>query len=393
MLGTMQRAILPVNCPDIPDTEFWDSARQRYMAPTAAAMACNEYLDGLAKKCEEMLAARHFDKPQQLVEALRNDEKPVITFGSFLRDLIHTLRTGTHNKRPSRNYQVYITLLHKLEKEGRIIDVPLSEISNKHFVAFGDFILSLSDKDGRSNYLNLMKLFKQVHKKAFNKELNDNVLRFKYSDEAPMYDDTGKRPSLTKQQYSDFVSLDVNSVLQSGPRKRFYASLYHDFCVFMYEAKMRPVDVLKLKFSEVVEIEGKLYIKYIPEKKKNYRSLAKITISPLTPTAKSLLEKYRGQSAQGYVFPFSMNNYEWDMMDAKSWNQWNCRKQAAIEKINKWLKKAGEKIGLNFGLTLYTFRHSALSHACADNPNYMQIALEAGTTPSVLMSHYVSNVV
>lgn len=117
----------------------------------------------------------------------------VMTLGDFLRILIDEMRNGTNNKRPSRNYQCYINLLHKLEKEetaqykGKTLDlinVPIAEVDNKCFIQFSKFILSLSDDEGRTNYSNIMKLFKQVHTKAYDRELTDTVLRFKYTDNA-----------------------------------------------------------------------------------------------------------------------------------------------------------------------------------------------------------------
>ena len=79
-----------------------------------------------------------------------------------------------------------------------LINVPIAEIDNKGFIQFSNFILSLSDDEGRTNYLNIMKLFKQVHTKAYDRELTDTVLRFKYTDCAPLLPDeyAEKSPSL-----------------------------------------------------------------------------------------------------------------------------------------------------------------------------------------------------
>ena len=81
------------------------------------------------------------------------------------------------------------------------------------------------------------------------------------------------------------------------------------------------------------------------------------------------------------------------MQDAKSWNKWNIRKTRALELINYWLKKARVALNIDFNVTLYTFRHSALTHACmAEGANWGQIALESGTSIDMLEKHYVSNV-
>lgn len=94
----------------------------------------------------------------------------------------------------------------------------MAEVDNKCFIQFGDFILSLPDKEGKSNYLNLMKLFKQVHTKAYDRELTDTVLRYKYKGNAPLRsdEDTEKLSSLTVEQYTQFVALDVKIFPKSG---------------------------------------------------------------------------------------------------------------------------------------------------------------------------------
>lgn len=306
------------------------------------------------------------------------------------------MRNGTNNKRPSKNYQVYINLLHKLEKEGNIINSPLADVCNKDFIAFSNFLLSLSDDEGRTNYYNLMKLFKQVHTKAYDEELNNNTLRFKYAQHAPVKsdEDEEKRPSLTLEQYAQFVNLDLSKVNQSGVNVEFYKSLYHNFCVFLYEMKMRPVDVLKVHSSNIVTVKGRQYIKYVAEKKKNSTEKDKVTYAPITPKALEIINQYKGQSSKGYLFPFSLNEYDWDYNNATSWNKWNNRKQRAIEMVNQWLKKVAVLLGVNFPLVCYTFRHSTLSHACmADGANWGRIALESATSIEMLQKHYVSNVI
>lgn len=90
-----------------------------------------------------------------------------------------------------------------------------------------------------------------------------------------------------------------------------------------------------------------------------------------------------------------MNEYKWDMLNAKSWNKWNNRKSRLQEMINKWLREKVAK-ALNWDIVphLYTFRHSTLTHACmTEGANYMRIALDGGTSPNMLQNHYVSNTV
>lgn len=390
------RKSFPIDGITNPNYEFWDKKAKRFKDGTDTAHVNNPVLDTVCALCDELLSNSKITTPQQFIDALKLGVAPkeVLTLGDFITQLIDEMRNGTNNKRPSRNYQTYINLLHKLEREGNLINVPIDEIVNSHFIQFSNFILSLTDDEGKSNYLNLMKYFKQIHKKAFERELNDNVLRFKYTDNAPLTDDAEKLPSLTLEQYAQFCNLDLSTIEQSGPNAMFYKELYHDVCMFLYELSTRPVDFIRAHTDNIVTVNGRTYYKYVPEKKKNYKERDKVVYTPLSQKALQIIEKYKGMSSKGYIFPFALNEYNWDYNNAHSWNKWNNRKNRALEMIRKFLHKVEKRLQLDFELTLYTFRRSALSHACmAENANLMQIALCAGTSVPMLQKHYVSNVI
>lgn len=381
-----------------PNYNYWDKKKQRFLDGTYTATENNPVLDRLCVLCNELLSTPQVTTPAQFVEALRAGCAPknVQTFGNYIKGIINDMRHIT-TKRPSRNYQRYINLLHKLEREGNIINVLISDIDTTHFKAFGDFIESLQESEGKNNYDGLMKLFKQAHKKAYNDGLNNNVLRFRYNERAPMLGDISKRDSLTKQQYERFVRLDAKKVPQSGPKSSFYSELYQDFCIFLYETKSRPVDVLRAHTKDIKLMKNLTndcivtVWEYVPEKKKNSTSRNKVVQTPLNKRALAIIDKYKNQSTKGYIFPFSLNNHDWDFNNADSWNNWNNRHTRALEMVNKWLKKVQNILGVDFPITTYTFRRSALSHACSECDNYLQVALDAGTSVNMLQKHYVTN--
>lgn len=351
-------------------------------------------LDKVEALCESLAGNPQIKTPQEFIEAFVKGTapKPIETFGDFLRSFIDSLKRGVNNKRPSKSYQVYANLLHKLEGEGDIINVPVNEISNTHFIQFSNFLLSLSWKEGKCNYANLMARFKQIQRMAYNLEMNDNILRFQYMKNAPYKGPQEKKEALTESQYDEFQNLDLKKIPYRGPKSMFYKELYRDFCIFLYETKMRPVDVIKSMLDQVyIAKNGKPYLKYVPEKKKNSRERNVITKTPLTKKALEIMGKYKGKSKKGYILPFSMNDHEWDLKDARSWNKWCDRKDYTMGQINTWLKKIAKEMKLDFNLTTYTFRRSALTHACARGDNALMIALEAGTSVNMLQKHYVSN--
>ena len=395
-----------------PDFRYWSKKEQRFTSGTDTAKANNPVLEDICALCDELLTNSAITSPSEFIEALKRGCAPsdVLTFGDFLRELIDDWKSGKNNKLPSKAYQPYINLLHKLEKEkdaqyrGKgcdLINVPIANVDNQCFIQFHHFVLSLSDKEGRSNYINIMKLFKQVHKKAFELELTDTVFRFPYAKHAPNNNKKKKkRSALTMEQYAKFVKLDVTTLPKSGTLTYELMQLYKDYCIFLYEMFSRPVDVTRAHSNDIVTIHEKKFLSYIPTKKKNNTQddEDKTVAAPITDTAMRIINKYKGKSSQGYIFPFSMNEYKWDMVNAKDWNKWNNRKQRVQEMINSWLRnKVAKAIGVDFPFTLYVFRHSVFTHACmakgTDKDSIINIAKKGGTSIKMIDKHYYSSTV
>lgn len=376
-----------------PNFDYWDRKEQKFLEPTQEAITNNQHLEAMKAHYESLYNTLSLtrDIPNgKVLFALENEAAKIVaerhlTFGDFVRQLIQHGKTESV-KKPSKNYQKYITLLHKLEKQGTIINKPLKDVCNSDFREFGEFILgNLTSKEGKNNYTNLMKLFKAVIRQANVLELNDTFLSYPYGDYAPTRK-SKERVALTKEQYQKFCRMDLTTIPQGGINPMFYKELYRDFCVFLYEMKMRPCDVVRLHSGDIHE--GK-YITYVAEKKKNIRNERKrTTLVEMTETAKKIVRKYSGKSAKGYVFPFALNNYDWDFDNADSWNKWSNRKQKQQEDINVFLHKCEAALGVK-GITLYTFRHSTFTHAVNEKgSNLMKIAREGATSVKMLEDHY-----
>ena len=375
-----------------PNFKKWDKKEQRFIEPTLEAISNNARLEAMKAHYQslyESLSASMEVINGKVLFCQETEIQKIIaekqmTFGGYVRQIIHNGKTESA-KKPSKNYQKYINLMHKLEKEGNIIDKPMKDICNSDFIAFGSFILNhLTIEEGKNNYVNLMKLFKAVHTQAYNRELNNNVLRYPYMKDAPTRK-SRERVAFTVRQYNKFCSLDLTIIPHSGVNRMFYKELYRDFCIFLYEMKMRPCDVIRLHTNNI----NNSFIVYVAEKKKNYLDEHKrTTCVKLTETAKRIVCKYRGKSTKGYVFPFTMNNYDWDFDNAVSWNKWQNRKQKTLQDINEFLHKFESILHIK-EITLYTFRHSAFTHAVnAKGSNLMRIAREGSTSIDMLENHY-----
>lgn len=382
-----------------PDFTYWNKKEQRFVDASESAIHNNNVLQDLKQSYQWFINNCFPQSPMELKQMVETGKqisnKQVLTLGYFLRTDIEKMRQG-NNKKPSKHYQNYINLLHKLEAEGQIINVPLADICNSHFKQFGQFILSLSMEEGKSNYIAHMRRFKTVHQKAYNAELNENLLTYKYADDAPTVD-SKKRIALTQKQYAKFVKMDLSTIPQGGCNPAYYKELYRDYCIFLYEMKIRPADAIRLRHDNIVLIgeQQTECVRYIPEKKKNYaKTDKKVLNNRLTNTAKSIIKKYTGKSSKGYIFPFAMNEYDWDLDNATSWGKWNNRKQATMELVRAFLKKTAKHVGIKpEDFILYTFRHSAITHEVDSNKKSPTIiAYEAGTSLKMIENNYLNYV-
>ncbi len=374
-----------------PDYAYWDNKAQCFNQPSLDAIYNNKVLKEMMNYYQKLLETGNITDGKQLFSDNPLEKTPtVLTLGVYLQQLITKMKSEKIQM-PSKNYQCYITLLHKLELEGEVINVPLKDVDDTKFIQFSNFVL---DKLNGVNYLGLMKKFHATIVKARKEKLTTHVLDYPFKEKAPrnLIKAAEKAQNgvdiLTVNQYKKFVEMDLNEVPHGNKMQIKYMELYRDFCIFMYEMKMRPCDVVKLNVSD---IKGNNII-YWATKKKNYiNESSSFVVSPLTKIAKRIIEKYKGLSSKGYVFPFAMNEYDWDFKDAASFNKWNNRKQATQERINMFLRKMAGVLGVN-KLTIYTFRHSTFTHKIMDGANLMLLAKEGGTSVSMLEHHYFNHI-
>ena len=412
--GTTTRHYKVVNGLKSPNFDYWDKKEQRFMEPSFEAIYNNNLLCAMQRFYESEWKHGRFKDGKTMFKNTRfvyNDEfscsfdalsakkseteqesprEKEPTLGQYVESLIQEMKYDSL-KVPSRNYQCYITFLHKLQKEGNIIDTPISKVDDMSFIRFSDFVLKTLKG---ANYKGLMKRFHAVIVKAKKSKLSNVTLEFSYSDFAPKKKNDIERAIngvaiLTEKEYDDFVNMDLDQIVWGGYDPARYNELYRDFCMFMYEEKLRPCDALRLKKSDIKD--GIVVI--ANKKKMNYKdSSSVIQKTPLTEKARLIMEKYAGQSSKGYVFPFSMNEHDWNIFECSSFLTWNNRKARTLEQINTFLKKVKVVLGVN-ELTLYTFRHSTFTHEINNgSKSILQIAKEGGTSVAMLEKHYYNHI-
>lgn len=383
-----------------PNFDSWDKKKQLFDEPTKDAIHNNKVLHKMKEYYQKQIGilnpstGKELFEPRELSSTSKSKTKKKaknrLTLGEYLEKIIFEMKNETI-KVPSKNYQLYVNLLHKLERQKKIINIPLADINDNHFMKFGEFVL----KELKGvNYVGLMILFHATIEKARESKYTNVILGYKFRKFAPKRKSDIERAIngvsiLTKKEYQKFVTMDLSVIPQSGINREYFKELYRDFCIFLYEMKIRPCDLIRLHTSD---IKGNIIS--MPIKKKMNCEDPKLAIQTvkLTDTAKAIIRKYKGQSTKGYIFPFAMNNYDWDIYNAESFNRWCNRKQATLQKINSFLSKVKKVLKVDV-LTLYTFRHSAFTHEIRDNQkSLLQIAKEGGTGVKMLEMHYYNHI-
>lgn len=100
---------------------------------------------------------------------------------------------------------------------------------------------------------------------------------------------------------------------------------------------------------------------------------------PLTPVMRQIINKYKGQSKDGYIFPIMYDEKE------KTYTTKDYTFTKFREFLNKWLKVVGRELNLNYNLYAYVFRHTAIDHGLS--VSYVTNA--AGTSVEMTQQHYI----
>lgn len=404
-----------------PNFEKWDSRTQRFVSRAKDDTQNNLILAEMLAKYEKLLEKYDFATGAELFAWEKTKEKPQtspsdvnvkpgITLRRWLEVIIEDIKKPMRLK-PSSSYQVYLTLLHKLEKEKTLLNTPVSQLNDESFVHLIQWLSRQPGKNGRgNNYIGTMKMFRAAISRAKKARLTAYVPDFPYMDYAPITHKISEKASdvlanggtvnsLSVAQMEQFRSMNLREVkLCRGDKMEYYKELYRDFAMLLYEIKSRPIDVVKLHWDNIAydNVTGKYTLTYIPAKKKNYAKSARHTSSALvvqylSDEAVRIILKYKGKSKGGYVFPFPLNQKRWNLDDPEQYHYHYYKANHICGAINRFLHKIGKIIGAPFQLTLYAFRRSAITHALMENRMPVTaIAKIAGTSVQMIEMHYAN---
>lgn len=271
------------------------------------------------------------------------------------------------------NYEIYYKLLTRCRADIPYFDsMPFSTIDYNKMVGLAYMFAR------KKSYKHMTKAFRALLGRAHkDKDVMFNLAQigtFCFSDYNPdRYDVSERHPDvLSDEQLRAFLNLNVEYITPSY-KDREKVELYYDFCIFMFHTFFAPGDVIKVKRKDITKKETLLV-----KRKKNHRTVE----VPITPVVRSIIDKYKGMSKYGYIFPI-MDDEQEKNHSTKDYTYKKFR-----EHLNIWLKEIGKELGTDFDLYAYVFRHTAITVAINNGLPISYIANAAGTSVEMIQQHY-----
>lgn len=311
--------------------------------------------------------------------------------------ILRNVIDGTHSKQVKKNKYEIVNAATVPRLNGvRIADIPISDVDNLVLAAFSRFIINERDN---KNFDMLCSRLKSVVSKSIEQGLNKNIITFRYQSMAIQknHDMNNVKTihTLTSEQFAELEKYDVSKFPTSPLRNRYDTNeLLFDTALLMYYTFSRPIDVMNLRHDRIfttknINGENVRVWRYIPCKLAGHNRVVEV---PLNDKALAIINKYQGVSTAGYVLPLSCNMNVRDMNNKNDYNNYLNQINAIQHRINVLLKKFIPILGLDFNLTLYSFRRSVISHAIFEhNCNESLVADYAGTSLEKIAKHYKRN--
>ncbi len=397
----------------------WNEKQGLFIAGENAAYN-NQVTKTLLDALRALIASNSYADGKQLFAAYEYTLTHVVASKSMsLADYV-ALVLDNEKERPTSNYELYNTLLNNLQGYDRkrkgqpqkfepakfngslLAATPLNQIGNRHFEAFGNWIKTAK---GGKGYKNLMTTFKAVISRAQKAGLTEMALTYDWRKYRPIKEQKamtakqrieakGREVSiLTADEFSQFEAFNVLTV---APKQKYFqrlAQIYKDAVLLMYYTKSRPTDVISFTWAGNYDEDSNTLV-YTPRKlayRPDANGKIKVVTIQLPKQAIEIINKYKGQSKGGYLLPLPMNETSWNVVT--DFKRWNIRVKNVEQRINKLLKKIAYALRLTVSdLSMYDFRHSAITHALNAGENPFVVAQMAGTSVTKIEQHYYNGI-
>lgn len=180
---------------------------------------------------------------------------------------------------------------------------------------------------------------------------------------------------LSDEQLKDFMNINLEEYVNNKhPKNKI--ELFHDFACFLLHSFMAPCDAAYLHETNITN-RNTIVIK----RRKTFKQ-AEI---PISTKMEQIISKYRGLSPYGYIFPII------DDKQDKLHKVYLYQMKKFREDLNLWLFDVGKRLGFNFRLHSYIFRHTAISLAVNNGLPVAYVSSLSGTLPENIQKYYYNS--
>lgn len=322
-----------------PDLKHWKADREQFSGYSPFYQENNQALSDfkqiywkLVKEHPELTARQISDYYKH--ERRHTGSEPVEfaewTVDQYANCIGHYLEVITLREKAKSgcNYEGYYKLLQKCRREFPGFDtMPFSTLDYNKMVQIAHTFAK-----GKA-YVHHAKRFRAMLGKASkDKDVLFNLSQigdFRFCDYNPgRYEIEGGEPDvLSAEELKAFLNMSVEDMTPQY-KDRKMVEIYYDFCVFMFHSFFAPCDIIKAKWSNITK-RGTIAVK----RKKTHR----LVEVPVTPVMRQIINKYKGQSKDGYIFPIMDDEKE------KTYKTKDYTFKKFREFLNKWLKVVGRE--------------------------------------------------
>lgn len=258
------------------------------------------------------------------------EEKKVKTVHDFYFELIEEMELAGK----IGNSRVYKDSIRSLESYYKSkLDIPFSDIDMNFLLSYEKWLRNKNCKESSMN------LFLRTLRSTYNKAIERKYAKrevYPFNDyKVSKFSIKTEKRAISKDNIKLIMNLDLS-------REKEYIQLSRDLFIFSYlSSGISFSDMANLKQANITNDR----LKYT--RQKTHR---KINV-PISDEAKEIMKKYINSDNE-YIFPIL--NHTIHKTEMQQYN----RKKKVILKINRYLKKISEMIGIEVNLTTYVSRHS-----------------------------------
>lgn len=393
--SAMGRSYRVINVENTPDLSTLGSDG-RFHGKSQLATEANNAISSAIAKVTEICSNHSLSTLKEFLQFYDGGytDQLRMTLGDYLQAVMEEQKNPGDTRAHSQGWKSTQNLIRKL-KTLKMDKIQMKNVDDSFYEKFCDAIREGKAPDtfhpnrpqdqGCHGYRILTSLLKTLLNKAYKKRLIPSPITYNWHAEEnqPVPTKISDQPRMnvpTEDEWQKFLKADLRYYTYAN-RDVKKLEMMRSIVIVLVETLSRPIDVLTMKEDDISNMAWS----YIPTKFKQYPIHKKKTYKRpigLTNMAYKCVMRYKGRTNAGYVFPFECN-----MEPNNDENNYLQKISGMGSKINQWLKLMTNRV-FSKDVSLYSFRHFAITRALNHGMNVAEVATLAKTSIQQINATY-----